>query len=75
MPECLLYATPSARTRRFYRIEIALTLFAQVAVLREWGVAGGKGRSVIRLYDNLRDASRDADMFRLRALRRGYARA
>lgn len=74
MPVCLLYRHAPKETRRFYRVEIAMTLFAEVSVLREWGIAGRRGRSVIQLYGNLREASLAADRARLRAINRGYVR-
>lgn len=52
-----------------------MNLFEEVSVLREWGVSGGQGRSMVNLFGNLRDASLAADRFRYRALKRGYARA
>lgn len=51
-----------------------MNLFEEVSVLREWGVAGGKGRSMVRIFNNLRDASLAADQYRDGALKRGYAR-
>mgnify|MGYP003308570339 len=42
MIECLLYRTNPAQRRLFYRVEIAMNLFSEVSVLREWGVAGGQ---------------------------------
>ncbi len=74
MATCLLYNHRPARRPRFYRIEIAINLFSGVSVLREWGVSGGEGRSVINLYGNLREASAAADSHRNRALKRGYER-
>lgn len=74
MPVCLMYRDLPAKHRRFYRVEIAVNLFSEISVLREWGVAGRQGRSVIRLFDNLRDASLAADRARQDALRRGYVR-
>ena len=74
MAVCILYK-PSRKTRpRYYRVEIAMNLFEEVSVLREWGVAGGKGQVLINIFGNLRDASDAADRFRFRALRRGYER-
>lgn len=75
MANCLLYRQSPTRPPRFYRVEIAMNLFSEVSVLREWGEAGGKGRSVVNLFSNLRDASLAADNHRNRMLRRGYARA
>ncbi|WIY27051.1 WGR domain-containing protein [Parasedimentitalea psychrophila] len=74
MATCLLYRQIPRRLPRFYRVELAMTLFNEVSVLREWGVAGRNGRSVINNYSNLRDASAAADQHRSQALKRGYAR-
>jgi len=52
-----------------------MNLFSEVSVLREWGVSGGRGQSVINIYGNLRDASVAADQHRNRMLKRGYARS
>lgn len=52
-----------------------MNLFAEVSVLREWGVAGGSGQSTINIYGNLREASIAADHHRKRMLKRGYDRA
>ncbi len=74
MAICILYK-PSRKTRpRYYRVELAMNLFEEVSVLREWGVAGGKGRMMVSIFGNLRDASNTADRFRHKALRRGYQR-
>ena len=51
-----------------------MNLFSEVSVLREWGVSGGRGQSVINIYGNLREASVAADRHRNRMLKRGYAR-
>jgi len=73
MPICLLYRRARTRAPRYYRVEIAMNLFSEVSVLREWGVAGSRGHSIVNIYANLRDASNAADRHRLRAQRRGYA--
>jgi len=52
-----------------------MNLFAEVSVLREWGIAGGSGQSAINIYGNLREASIAADQHRKRMLKRGYDRA
>lgn len=75
MATCLLYRNSQSRPSRFYRIELALNLFSEVSVLREWGIAGSNGQSAINIYDNLRDASLAADAHRNRMLKRGYARS
>ena len=74
MIECLLYRTNPAQRRLFYRVEIAMNLFSEVSVLREWGVAGGQPKAVIQCFGNLREASKMADRYRTRAERRGYLR-
>ena len=75
MATCLLYRYAPARAPRFYRVEIAMNLFSEVSVVREWGIAGCQGQSDIRIFSNLRDASLEADRHRNGALKRGYARA
>ncbi|OED48480.1 WGR domain-containing protein [Leisingera sp. S232] len=75
MATCLLYRQVPSRPARFYRIELAMNLFSEVSVLREWGVAGGNGQSVINNYGNLREASLAADKHRNRMIKRGYGRA
>lgn len=75
MATCLLYRQAPARVPRFYRIELAMNLFAEVSVLREWGIAGGSGQSAINIYGNLREASIAADQHRKRMLKLGYDRA
>ncbi|OIQ41687.1 MAG: hypothetical protein BM560_10095 [Roseobacter sp. MedPE-SWde] len=75
MATCLLYSQTPSRRSRFYRIELALNLFSEVSVLREWGISGSNGhQSAINIYDNLREASLAADKHRNRMLKRGYAR-
>lgn len=74
MLECLLYRLGRAAAPRFYRVEIAMNLFSEVSVLREWGVKGGVPCEAITCYSNLRDASVAADRYRTKALRRGYER-
>ncbi|MEX0305445.1 MAG: WGR domain-containing protein [Leisingera sp.] len=75
MATCLLYRQTPSRPSRFYRIELAMNLFSEVSVLREWGIAGGNGQSAISIYGNLREASLAADKHRNRMLKRGYGRA
>jgi predicted DNA-binding WGR domain protein len=75
MATCLLYRQAQSRRPRFYRIELALNLFSEVSVLREWGIAGTNGQSAINIYDNLLEASIAADKHRNRMLKRGYARS
>ena len=74
-PECLLYRIAADRRPRFYRVEIAMNLFSEVSVLRQWGEAGRPGQLAIAIFANLREASLAADRARLAARRRGYVRA
>ncbi|MEP1519892.1 WGR domain-containing protein [Ascidiaceihabitans sp.] len=75
MLDVVLYRLGRAARPHFYRVEIAMNLFSEVSVLREWGMQGGAPREVITCYGNLRDASVAADTFRKKALKRGYERA
>lgn len=75
MIECLLYRTGHAQKPLFYRVEIAMNLFSEVSVMREWGIAGGRPRAIVQCFGNLREASKVADHHRTRAERRGYLRA
>lgn len=74
MAVCLLYQRRKARRPRFYRVEIAYDLFDNIAVLSEWGIAGGKASEARTTFSNLREASLEADRRRRRAQRKGYAR-
>lgn len=75
MLDVVLYRLGRAARPHFYRVEIAMNLFSEVSVLREWGMQNGTPREVITCYSNLREASEAADTFRKRALKRGYQRA
>ncbi|NIZ14194.1 WGR domain-containing protein [Phaeobacter sp. HF9A] len=75
MATCLLYRLAETNPARFYRIELAMNLFDEVSLLREWGIKGGKGCSTINIFGNLREASVAADRHRNRMLKRGYDRA
>jgi hypothetical protein len=75
MLDVVLYRLGRAARPHFYRVEIAMNLFCEVSVLREWGVQGGAPREVITCFGNLREASHAADTYRKRALRRGYHRS
>ena len=52
-----------------------MNLFSEVSVVREWGISGRGGQSVINIYGNLREASVAADRHRNRMIKRGYNRA
>ncbi|MEO0401988.1 MAG: WGR domain-containing protein [Pseudomonadota bacterium] len=74
MIEALLYRAGRSRPW-FYRVEIAMNLFAEASVIVEWGILGGQPRRRISCHSDLRAASHAADRYRTRALRRGYVRA
>lgn len=69
MVEALLYRSDDAR---FYRVEIALNLFAEASVVIEWGIRGCQPCRRVTCHTDLRAASTAADRYRMRALRRGY---
>ena len=75
MLNVVLYRLGRAASPHFYKVEIAMNLFSEVSVLREWGVKGGSPREVITCYGNLREASKAADTYRKRAIERGYVRS
>ena len=75
MLDVVLYRPSHKERPRFYRVEIAMDLFSEVSVLREWGVKGGAPCETITSFGNLRDASHAADAYRIRAQKRGYKRA
>ena len=74
MLNCLLYRNSPTRHALFYRVEIAMTLFSDISVRREWGVAGGRPRYIMQHFGNWRDASVAADKARIGAQKRGYVR-
>lgn len=74
MTTCLLYHNSERQPPRFYRIELAMNLFSEVSVLREWGIAGCDGHCMINIYGNLREASLAADEHRNRMIQKGYFR-
>ena len=75
MLDCLLYRNSPDKRALFYRVEIAMTLFSDISVRREWGVPGGRPRIVMQHFGNWRDASVAADKARIGAQKRGYVRA
>ncbi len=51
-----------------------MNLFSEISVLREWGVSGSDGHTMINIYGNLREASVAADEHRNRMIKKGYFR-
>lgn len=57
---------------RFYRLEVSYNLFGEYSVLREWGLRGKRGQTLLVWFSNLREACLAAERWRKRAGRRGY---
>ena len=70
--ELLSFLLLNARAR-FYRVEVAETLFGDYTVSREWGMRGRPGQRRQHWHGNLREAVQAADCWRRQAMRRGYA--
>jgi predicted DNA-binding WGR domain protein len=66
----LIRRRPSAD--RFYRVEVADNLFGEYSVVREWGRKGCGGQHLLVWFSNLREACIAAEIWRRRAMRRGY---
>ena len=73
--EAVALVKNNAKAKFDETVEIAMNLFSEVSVLREWGTAGGRPKAVVQCFGNLREASRAADIHRSRAERRGYLRS
>jgi len=63
---------PEANMARFYRVDIAPTLFGEVSVLRTWGRIGTHGRTSIETFPTLKDAENAASRALRQKVRRGY---
>jgi len=63
---------PNANMARFYRIDLAPTLFGEVAVLRQWGRIGTNGRTTIETWPSINEAQHSADRTLRQKSRRGY---
>jgi predicted DNA-binding WGR domain protein len=57
---------------RFYRVDVAYNLFGEYSVVREWGPKGRRGAHLLVWFSNLREACLAAEVWRKRAVRRGY---
>ena len=64
-----------ANMARFYRVDIAPTLFGEVCVLRTWGRIGTRGRTCIETCSTVEDAERAAFLTLRQKMRRGYTPA
>ncbi len=63
---------PTRNMARFYKLSLGLSLFGDVAVVREWGRIGTIGRVRIDLYANEHEALVAFDAIRRAKSRRGY---
>lgn len=63
---------PNANMARFYRIDLAPTLFGEVAVLRQWGRIGTNGRTTIETWPSIGEAEMSANRTLRQKLRRDY---
>ena len=67
-----LLTRPAKSEPRYYRVEVAYNLFGEYSVVREWGKTGRRGQHLLVWFSNLREACAAAEMWRRRAMRRGY---
>jgi predicted DNA-binding WGR domain protein len=63
---------PDANMARFYVLSIEVSLFGDVALIREWGRIGTAGQRKIELYDNESRAVEELEAWLRRKQRRGY---
>ena len=63
---------PEANMARFYRIDVAATLFGGVSVFRTWGRIGTHGRTSIETCVSAEDAETAASRTLSQKMRRGY---
>lgn len=63
---------PNANMARFYRIDLAPTLFGEVAVLRHWGRIGTNGRTSMQTWPSIGEAETSASRTLRQKSRRGY---
>jgi predicted DNA-binding WGR domain protein len=66
---------PDAHMARFYCIELAPTLFGEVAVLRRWGRIGTRGRTTTESWLSPCEAEEAAGRTLQQKLARGYISA
>jgi len=66
---------PEANMARFYSIDLAPTLFGEVAVLRSWGRIGTRGRTSLETWPSAGEAEAAANRTLRHKSRRGYSPA
>ena len=59
-PIVLFRIDPTVNMARFYRVEIAPTLFGEISVLRNWGRIGTQGRMNVETCATPEEADRTA---------------
>ena len=64
---------PAVNMARFYAVRIERTLFAEWAVIRQWGRIGTGGRSRANWFEDLGAALAEKDSNERRKRGRGYA--
>jgi len=62
---------PELNCRRFYRLEVAPSLFSPI-VIRSWGRIGCRVRVKVYYHDDMESALADANALYCRKVRRGY---
>ncbi len=63
---------PAANMARFYVLSLEETLFGDIALVREWGRLGTRGRRRLDLYQARAQAREALESWLDRKLRRGY---
>jgi predicted DNA-binding WGR domain protein len=63
---------PDANMARYYCVDIALTLFGEVCVIRSWGRIGTQGRTSIETWVSAAEAEKAAVRTLRQKVRRGY---
>jgi predicted DNA-binding WGR domain protein len=56
-PVHLIHVNPEVNMARFYRIDLQLTLFGKMSVLRSWGRIGTQGRGMMVTYEDAAQAT------------------
>lgn len=75
VPAHLHRIDPEANMARFYSIDLAPTLFGEVAVLRSWGRIGTRGRTSLETWPSAGEAEAAANRTLRHKSRRGYSLA
>lgn len=66
---------PDRNMRRFYTLTIQPTLFGGVSLVRNWGRIGTNGQSIMKTFDDPRDADDALSCLERIKRRRGYVDA